>query len=254
MEMEYTDLGVVILAAGKGTRMKSDLAKVLHRVAGKSMVVHVVESVLGLANGFVYVVVGHQADQVKEEVGRYAKVAYVLQKNLLGTGDAVKAAIPKLHAELKDILVLCGDVPLIRESTLKALIDGHQAAQAAVTVLATTVENPTGYGRIIQDKDGNMLCIREEADASDGEKQVQKVNTGIYCFNRNFLVSALDYLTPDNHQAEYYLTDVIGIARDQNQKIGLVTMDDPRQVMGVNTLEELAKAEALILQLENELS
>lgn len=252
--MEYTSLGVVILAAGKGTRMKSDLAKVLHRVAGKSMVVHVVESVISLAGGHVYVVVGHQADRVKKEVSRYFPVEYAYQRELLGTGDAVKSAMPVLHPEVKDVLVLCGDVPLIREHTLKTLVDGHRLVQAAVSVLATTLENPTGYGRIVQDKAGNMVCIREEADASNVEKQIHKVNTGIYCFRRDFLASALDCLTPDNRQEEYYLTDVVEIAKNQNQKIQIVTMDDPRQVIGVNTLDELARAEALILQLENELS
>ncbi len=250
----YTNLAVIILAAGKGTRMKSDLAKVLHKVAGKSMVVHVVQCARKLAQDHVHVVVGHQAGEVKKEITRYFRADFALQKELKGTGDAVKSAIPGLAQSIEHVLVLCGDVPLIRPETLCGLVDGHLESQAKLSVLAVDVENPTGYGRIVQDKTGNMQCIREEADANDEEKKIQKVNTGIYCFDKAFLISAIDEINPDNNQSEYYLTDLVEIARRKNLKISAVTMDDPRQVIGVNTLDELARAESLILQLENELS
>ncbi|MCK5349898.1 MAG: NTP transferase domain-containing protein [Desulfobacula sp.] len=246
MAVAYNDIGVVILAAGKGNRMKSDIAKVLHKVADKSMVVHVVECAKKIARDNVIVVVGHQAQKVKDEVSKFFKVNYAVQEELLGTGDAVKVAIPGLKPSIKDVLVLCGDVPLIQESTLRNLLDGHKESQAKVSVLATDVDNPKGYGRIVLDEDKNMLCIKEEADANDNEKKIKKVNTGIYCFDKELLISVIDEIKPDNNQAEYYLTDVIEIAQKKNEKIAVITMDDPRQVIGVNTLEELGKAEHLI--------
>ncbi len=151
------DIAIIILAVGKGTRMKSDIAKVLHKVAGKSMVVHVTDCALKIAKDSVHVVVGHQAEEVKKEVKKHYKVNFAFQEKLLGTGDAVKAAIPGLNSRIKDVLVLCGDVPLIQISTLQHLVDGHKKAHAKVTVLATNVDNPTGYGRIVLDKSGQMV-------------------------------------------------------------------------------------------------
>ncbi|MCF6248564.1 MAG: NTP transferase domain-containing protein [Desulfobacula sp.] len=246
MMLDYNDVGVVILAAGKGSRMKSDIAKVLHKVAGKSMVVHVVECALKITRDNIHVVVGHQAQKVKEEVGQFFNVKFALQEKLLGTGDAVKAALPGLTPEVKDLLVLCGDVPLIQEKTLKDLIYCHRQTQAKVTVLATDVDDSTGYGRMIMDAKGNLVDIREEADASGDEKKIKKINAGIYLFDTKFLCSAINALKPDNNQAEYYLTDVVSIAQNQKQKISVITMDDPNQAMGVNTLEQLAKAEHLL--------
>ncbi len=250
----YNKLAVIVLAAGKGTRMKSDLAKVLHKVAGKSMVNHVIGCARKLAPEHIHVVVGHQAGKVKEDIEKYFKVGFSLQKELKGTGDAVRSALPDLADPIEDVLVLCGDVPLIQEDTLGRLVKDHIRERARVTVLAVDVENPLGYGRIVLDEQKNMVCIREEADANEDEKEIKKVNTGIYCFNRAFLVSAIDQIKPDNNQAEYYLTDLVEIARSQGDKIHVVSMDDPRQVIGVNTLDELTTAGALILQLENELS
>lgn len=244
--MGYNDVAVVILAAGKGTRMKSDKAKVLHKVADKSMVVHVVECALKIAQDNVHVVVGHQAQSVNDEINQYFTVNFSLQEQLLGTGDAVKAAIPALKLEIKDVLVLYGDVPLIKEDTLRNFVDAHKESQSKVTVLATDVDDPTGYGRIILDENDNLICIKEQADANENQQKINKVNTGIYCFNKILLISAINEIKPDNNQAEYYLTDVIEIAQKRNEKIVVITMDDPSQVMGVNTLEELGKAEYLI--------
>jgi UDP-N-acetylglucosamine pyrophosphorylase len=246
MVMDYNDVGVIILAAGKGTRMKSDIAKVLHKIADKSMVAHVIDSAnkAGLEN--FYVVVGHQAQKVKDEVNKYFKAQFVVQKKLLGTGDAVKAAIPGLKPSIKDVLILCGDVPLIKENTIKNLIDEHKKSQSKISILATKVDEPTGYGRIVLDEHHNLLCIKEEADASENEKKIKRVNTGIYCFDKELLVSVVDEIRPDNNQEEYYLTDVVEIAQRKHKKMVVITMDDPGQVMGVNTLEELEKAEYLI--------
>lgn len=250
MIMDYDNVGVVILAAGKGTRMNSDIAKVLHKVSQKSMVVHVVGCALKIVRDNVYVVVGYQAQKVKDEICKYFKVNFAVQKQLLGTGDAVKAAIPGLNPGIKDILVLCGDVPLIQEKTLKSLLEGHKNNKSKVTVLATDVDNPEGYGRIILDDHNNLICIREEADANENEKKINKVNTGIYCFDKAVLISVINELKPDNKQREYYLTDVIEIAQKNHEKIAVISMDDPRQVIGVNTLDELIRAERLIEQLD----
>ncbi len=244
----YNDLAVVILAAGKGTRMKSDMAKVLHKVAGKSMIEHVVNIAKQITNDNVHVVVGHQANLVQDEINKKFNVKYAVQKELLGTGDAVKAAIPGISSTAQYVLVLFGDVPLIQKNTLIDLIETHKNSHAKVTILATDVNDPKGYGRIIMDASGNMKCIKEEADASDEEKRVKKINTGIFCFDKNLLKNALNELKPNNKQAEYYLTDVVEIARRKDEKIIVVTMDDPRQVVGVNTLAGLEIAEDLISQ------
>lgn len=244
--MDYKDVGVVILAAGKGTRMKSDIPKVLHKVADKCMVVHVVECAKKITRDNVHVVVGYQAQKVREEVDKYFKVTFSVQEHLLGTGDAVKATLPALSKDVKTVLVLCGDVPLIREETLKRLVEGHRELQSKITVLATLVDDPKGYGRIVLDNWNELLCIKEEADATEDEKKICQVNTGIYCFDKDLLISVIAEIQPDNKQAEYYLTDTIEIAQKKNQKIAVITMDDPEQVMGVNTLEELGKAERLI--------
>jgi len=242
----YDDLAVIILAAGKGTRMKSDLAKVLHKVAGKSMLAHVVESALKVTENNVYIVVGHQTHKVKEEINKDFKVSFAVQDKLLGTGDAVKTALPGLGANVRDVLVLCGDVPLIKEETLNALVTGHKKHQSKLTVLATMVDDPKGYGRIVLDENKNMLCIREEADANELEKQIKKVNTGIYCFDKDLLAMVINEIKPDNEQKEYYLTDAVAIAQKKNVKTSVILLDDSRQVVGVNTLEQLAKAEELL--------
>jgi bifunctional UDP-N-acetylglucosamine pyrophosphorylase/glucosamine-1-phosphate N-acetyltransferase/UDP-N-acetylglucosamine pyrophosphorylase len=246
MQMGLNNLGVIILAAGKGTRMRSDKAKVLHKVAGKSMVAHVIESAVKLAGGNVHVVVGHQAARVKEEVARLFTVNFAVQEQLMGTADAVKVALPGLNPGVETVLVLCGDVPLIQSKTLEDFVNAHKESRAKLSVLATDLDDPTGYGRIILDEQGKLLCIREEADADEHERKIRRVNAGIYCFDRQMLVSIIDEIRPENNQAEYYLTDTVEIANNRHERIAVITMDDPDQVMGVNTLEELAKAEDLI--------
>lgn len=248
--MNFDDVGVIILAAGKGTRMKSDTAKVLHRVARKTMIVHVVERALEIAPDHVHIVVGHQAEGVKHEVSRSHRVRFAYQKQLLGTGDAVKTAIPDLDPGIKDVLVLCGDVPLIKGKTLQELVSTHKKSKSGITVLATEVDDPTGYGRIVLDHHNRLLYIREEVDAAPHEKQIKTINTGIYCFNKALLFEALNEISPENSQGEYYLTDVVEIAQKKGQKIMVVTTQDSNQVMGVNTLEELGRAEHLMQNLD----
>ncbi len=251
--MNYSDVGIIILAAGKGTRMKSDMPKVLHKVAGKSMIMHVIETAKKITPDNIHVVVGHKSDDVKKEISKYCKVNFAEQKQLIGTGDAVKSAIPGMDDPIKKILVLCGDVPLIQEKTIKNLIDKHKENCAKVSVLAVDLDDPTGYGRIVLDDQNNMLCIREEADTNADEKKIKTINTGIYCFEKESLVSALEEIKPDNNQAEYYLTDIVEIAQKKNEKIMVVKMNDYRQVIGVNTLADLNMVENLIHNMENQL-
>ena len=252
IENQIDDLAIVILAAGKGTRMKSDIPKVLHKVAGKSMVVHVLDCARKLTQDNIHVVIGHGAQLVKDEVKLYFPVNFVIQKLLLGTGDAVKQALPALAPGIKNVLVLCGDVPLIREDTLRSLLATH-GTSSKLSVLAVNMENPTGYGRIVLDREGEMASIREEADATRAEKQITTINTGIYCFDRFFLEQAIELIRPDNNQAEFYLTDMVEIARSKREKISVCLMADPRQVIGVNSPNELEKVESFIQEIENEL-
>lgn len=247
------DIAVIILAAGKGTRMKSDLAKVLHKVADLPMVVHVVRAAQGVTQDNIHVVVGHQADQVKREVEQHCRVRFAHQAQLLGTGDAVKAALPQIKKEIRDVLVLCGDVPLIQKKTLQTFVASHRAGGAKLSVLAVTLDNPTGYGRIIRDAGGNFVAIREEADASEDEKKITIVNSGIYCFDRHFLETGVNLIGNTNEQAEYYLTDLAEIAVSQKVAIQVETTGNPVQVMGVNTCEQLVEAGALFHARDNEL-
>ena len=253
-EEKMEGLSVIILAAGKGTRMKSDLPKVLYKLAGKPMVLHVIACARQVVpDHHIHLVVGHQARKVRQEVNKCFKVNFCVQKQLLGTGDAVKCALSDLGCDVRDVLVLYGDVPLIQTETVLDLVSTHRKSNAKVTILAADLDNPTGYGRIIQDCGRNSIAIREEADASDEEKKIQRINTGIYCFNRDFLSMALGLLRPDNHQAEYYLTDVVDVASKKNAKVTVKFLKEPNQVLGINTLEDLEKARNLVRWTENEL-
>lgn len=235
------DIAVIILAAGKGSRMKSDLAKVLHKVADKSMVTHVIESALKVASGHIHVVVGHQAEKVQKDILKKHNVCFAFQKALLGTGDAVKAALPGLDAGIEHVLVLCGDVPLIKSQTIGDLILTHQEFKAHLTVLAVKVSDPKGYGRIILNKESQLIAIREEADATELEKQIALVNSGIFCFEKSFLESGLKRIQNNNSQGEYYLTDLVEIAVKDKAKTFVKITQDAEQVMGVNTIEQLSR-------------
>jgi len=248
------DIAVIILAAGKGSRMKSELAKVLHKVAGKSMVNHVIEAAAHVASNHIHVVVGHQADKVKQEIPKKLNVKFALQKELLGTGDAVRTALPAIENSVKHILVLCGDVPLIRKQTLADLVSAHRLGKADLTVLAAKVNNPTGYGRILQDNGGRLLAIREEADATDLEKQINIINSGIFCFDRNFLEAGLGQIENNNSQGEYYLTDLVGVAVRNKANAIVKIIDDVEQVIGVNTIEQLNRINKAFPEAGNELS
>lgn len=236
-------LYAVILAAGLGKRMRSNRAKVLHEIAGRPMIEYVVRAAEESGADAVVVVVGHQAEQVREYLG--GRVRYVLQPEPLGTGHAVLQAEPEV-AGAADILVLYGDMPLVKPDLLRRVVDAHRATRAAATLVTAELADPTGYGRILRDEAGTLVRIVEEADASPAERAVREVNTGIGCFRRDRLFTALRQVRPDNAQGEYYLVDVVGVLRAQGQSVETVAMDDPEQILGINDRVGLARAEGVM--------
>jgi bifunctional UDP-N-acetylglucosamine pyrophosphorylase/glucosamine-1-phosphate N-acetyltransferase len=239
-----TPAAVVVLAAGQGTRMRSQRPKVLHRVAGRSLVGHVLEAVAPLSAATHLVVVGHGRDEVVAELGLIGvdpPVRPVTQPEQRGTGHAVRLALDAAPEVAEGtVLVLPGDAPLVTAPTLQALLDRHAVAGAAVTVLTAVVGDPAGYGRIVRDADGHPRAIVEERDADEATRAISEVGTSIYAFDAGFLRAALDRLTTDNDAKEEYLTDVVGIAAADQRVIAAVTVDDPGEVMGVNDRAQLA--------------
>ncbi len=237
-------LVTIILAAGKGTRMKSPYPKVLHLLAGEPMVIHVLETARCLSPERVLVVVGYKAERVKEALVGYP-VEFVYQKEQLGTGDAVRRCKSFLRDFSGEVLVLCGDVPLLRPETLKELLEEHRRREAAVTVLTAEVEDPFGYGRIVRDSKGLVRRIVEEKDATPQERSIREINSGTYVFEARFLFSSLDKIRPENVQKEYYLTDVVEIAVNEGLRVAAFRVPDATEVLGVNSQEERAQVEAL---------
>lgn len=235
------DLATVILAAGKGTRMKSKLPKVLHNVCGSTMLSYVIDAVQGAGVKKIIVVVGYGADVVAREVKGRAQVAH--QAEQLGTAHALLQAGPFLSDFKGRLLVLCGDTPLIQSGTLLELIRSHRSAGSAATVLTAILEDPTGYGRVVRDNQGGVLKIVEQKDATSEEKGIREVNTGIYCFESEGLFEDLSTLSPNNAQGEYYLTDIIEMNVRRGRRVGAVTMDNPQEMMGINDRVQLAEAE-----------
>ena len=239
----------IILAAGKGTRMKSKYPEVIHKVCGKEMVNHVINVSQKSGVNDIVVILGHESDVVKERLPRDSMIA--MQTEQLGTGHAVKMAKEYINDE-DTIVVLCGDTPLIKEDTLKRLFAYHLENEYHATVLTTKVDNPTGYGRIIRDNNEDLLKIVEQKDANEEEKAVKEINSGIYCFNGKSLRESLDLIDNNNAQGEYYLTDTIYIMRDRGQKVGAYNGSTIEELMGVNSRVELSKAEEIMRRRINE--
>ena len=241
-------LDVVILAAGLGTRMKSSRAKVLHEIGGLPLINYVSRTAKSLGPRKVYVVVGHQADEVSKtvaaEIGDLAQ--FVLQKEQRGTGDAVMAAKEQLAASDSLVVILSGDVPLLKSETLTSLITSHREQRAACSILSVRLENPTGYGRIVRDYGEKFSRVVEQKDATSEERQIKEINSGIYCFDSHKLFDALTQVQPTNQQGEYYLTDVPEILLKNGENINVFLHSDPREVSGVNTRAELAEFENLL--------
>lgn len=239
-----SDLLAVILAAGKGTRMKSTLPKVLHKIGGKPMVQHVIDAADVAGAKKKVVVVGFGAECVEGTLGKQAE--FVVQAEQLGTGHAVMQAAEFLKDFDGTVMVLCGDTPLLRGKTLEKLFTEHKAAGASATVLTAHMPNPTGYGRVIRDASGQVLKIVEQKDANSRELAVNEVNTGIYCFERAALFEALQNTNCNNMQGEYYLTDVIGILATSHSKVWAVKVDDYQDTLGINSRMQLAEAEKIV--------
>ena len=247
MEEADSDLITVILAAGKGTRMHSDLAKVLHRLNGRPMIHYVLDTARALRSRRIIVIVGHQAEAVRRELAG-TTVEFAVQEEQRGTGHAVRQAGPLLAGEKGVVLVLAGDTPLIRPSTLEPLMIAHRSEGAAASVLTARVEDPTGLGRILRDEAGRIERIVEEKDATEKQRALKEVNTSTYCFEPSRLLQALDGLTPENRQGEYYLTDTIEILRRQGHRIADAAAGKPEETTGINTPEHLAAAESWLLE------
>ena len=246
---EQPTLDVLILAAGLGTRMRSNLAKVLHELDGRPLINHVCRTATALAPRKVYVVIGHQGEEVRRDVLEELDeehAAFVWQSEQLGTGHAVNSARQFLENEDSTLLVLSGDVPMIRAETLAALIQQHHTHRgrgASCTLLTVKLDDPTGYGRVIRDEEGLFEKIVEQKDASDEEKKIKEINAGIYCFNTRKLFAALSQVQNDNAQGEYYLTDVPALLRDAGEDVSLYQHTDAREVSGINNRAELADLE-----------
>ena len=234
----------VILAAGKGTRMKSDLPKVLHKVAGISMLEHVFRSVSAIEPEKTVTVIGHKAELVEQVLA--GQTEFVRQTEQLGTGHAIMMAEPVLENLTGQTLVIAGDTPLITGESLKNLIDFHINHKNVATILTAEADNPFGYGRIVRNQHGEVIKIVEQKDASDFEQQIKEINTGTYVFDNARLFEALKNINTNNAQGEYYITDVIGIFRENGEKVGAYTLKDFDESLGVNDRVALATAESIM--------
>lgn len=238
----------IILAAGKGTRMKSELPKVLHTIFDKPLLGYVLDSVenSGLVD-YSYVIVGHKSEQVEEYVkSEYKNAQTILQTPQLGTGHAVSMALPALSDFEGEVVILCGDTPLIKSETLKALIEAHRANSSDITVMSAIFENPTNYGRIVRNSDGTLHSIVEEKDATAEQKKIQEINAGVYCVNWAKIKSAFAELKSDNAQGEYYLTDIIKWGRENVLKVNAFILENNSEIFGINSRKHLAEASKIL--------
>ncbi len=238
------NLTAVILAAGKGTRMKSKLPKVLHKVGGHPMLEHVMDAAEAAGCRDNVVVIGHGAELVRELVGSRARIA--LQAEQLGTGHAVLQAADTLKDFAGTVMILCGDTPLLEAEELKKFYAEHVKSGAAATVMSAMMEDPFGYGRILRDDNGDVAGIVEQKDASEEQKLIKEINTGNYCVEAPLLFEVLRTLGNNNAQGEYYLTDVLAKLRAMGKKVGGVVTADSEMIMGVNSRRQLAEAESVM--------
>lgn len=239
-----SQLKAVILAAGKGTRMKSDLPKVVHTIEGKCLVDYVIEAARGAGAEDICLVVGYKYEIVHENIA-HQDVRFVLQEEQLGTGHAVKCAKDFL-GEDGQTMILFGDTPLITAETLKRLKEYHSTQKNTVTVLSAMIEDPTGYGRIIRDADGKFVKSVEHKDASEAELKSHEINSGMYIFDTKELREALEKIQPNNAQGEYYLPDTLTIIKEKGLKVDAFALDDPEDITGVNDQEQLKSAAVVV--------
>lgn len=235
----------IILAAGKGTRMRSCVPKVLHSLCGRPMIEYVLDITQALRSLKTYVVTGYGADKVKEAV-KSDHLEFVVQPQLLGTADAVRCVQPRLKGFRGTVLILCGDTPLLSKDVVGALLDQHRHSEAAVTVLTAIIDNPQGYGRIMRDSAGLLLAIREQEDASDQEAQIKEINVGVYCFQAPLLFEALKKVRLNTRKKEFYLTDIIELLLASDYPVDTLTTHDTCVAFGVNDRWDLAQAQDII--------
>jgi bifunctional UDP-N-acetylglucosamine pyrophosphorylase / glucosamine-1-phosphate N-acetyltransferase len=246
-----SDLHVVILAAGKGTRMKSARPKVLHKVAGAPMIDHVMAAAQSLEPRSITIVVGHMKELLRQGLEKYPRLAYVTQEPQLGTGHALLQTAGVLERENGIVLLLSGDVPLLKGHTLAALARKHVDSKVAATVLTAEVEQPYGYGRIVRVK-GKISRIVEERDASPSQRRIREINSGVYVFSLGPLFESLRGLAAANAQGEYYLTDLVAMYRRRRLGVETIVVGDPNEIRGVNSRSELAEASRIVRQKKNE--
>lgn len=246
--MDSFQHAVIILAAGLGKRMRSTKPKVLHELQRQPMIHYILNVARKLVSNNIYVVVGYQADLVKTEIQKFAQVTFVIQKHQLGTGHAVQCVLPVLNSEITQVIILCGDTPLIKYQTLQYFLSFHTANQNDISVLVTQVENPTGYGRILFNEQNELIDIVEESDADQNQKKLNVINTGIYAVNRTVLDRLLHKIDQKNAQNEFYLTDIIRNGKKDNLRMGTVMGNDPIEIMGINSIEDLQHIEQMLCQ------
>ena len=243
------DLAVLIMAAGKGTRMKDpSKAKVMYEILGKPMVHYVVDLAYNLKANNVIVIVGYKREAVIDYISKsYPKIEIAVQAEQLGTGHAVMQTQTALKDFNGDVIVLSGDVPLLTAKSMQQLIDHHFKTQASATILTAQVEDPTGYGRIIRNGDSSVKKIVEQKDATEEERQVKEINSGIYIFDKQKLFGGLQQITPNNVQKEYYLTDVFEYYWNHRWRVSALRATYVDEILGINTLEQLKEAETIQL-------
>jgi len=245
------DTHIVILAAGKGTRMKSALPKVLHQAAGLSLIDHVLRAADSIQPASIVIVVGHQASQLKGALGIRLGLSFAVQEPQLGTGHALLQAEPLLKGARGTVVLLSGDVPLLRPATLASLVRAHQERGAAATVLTAVIDAPHGYGRIVRDG-SRIAAIVEHKDATTAEREIREINSGIYAFDVAPLFGALREIGSSNAQGEYYLPDLVGIYRSRGLIVETVVLQDAREILGVNSPKELAEVTAILKTTKND--
>jgi bifunctional UDP-N-acetylglucosamine pyrophosphorylase/glucosamine-1-phosphate N-acetyltransferase len=244
------NIAVIILAAGRGERMKSGIPKVLHPICGRPMLGYVLDLVSALKVKNTIAVLGHRHTEVRKFLKTGIKP--IVQKRLLGTADAVKGALPLLRNFKGTVLVLYADNPLLKKETINRLLKYHIGNNSAATLLVAKVDEPAGYGRVLRDKYSSICGIAEEKDADDFQKEIKEINTGIMCFNKDSLAAALKYVRPDNRKKEYYLTDIIGILYKRGGLVEALRIPDASEALGINSRADLARANGIMRQRINE--
>jgi UDP-N-acetylglucosamine diphosphorylase/glucosamine-1-phosphate N-acetyltransferase len=246
MKSIENNVAVIILAAGMGTRMKSTKAKVLHEILDKPMILYVVETAKKVAGNDVILVIGNQADEVRRVVSEKAKVRYAYQDKQLGTGHAVSCALSCIPDYCEEIVILCGDAPLLTADTVMQLVNDHVKTKRDISLLAVEKDNPKGYGRVLYDDKDHVSKIIEEADANKEQKEIKMINTGIYCVKKNILVDTVVKIKSNNAQSEFYLTDIIEMGNKGKKLVGTLVGNDDKEFLGINNQKELKEAEKIM--------